>query len=255
MSGERPNDLGAGPGPEGPAGSSGELPDAADPSDVADRVDLGDPFDRAGPGPEGAASSSGELPDVADPHDLGDPSGALDPPEVSVPTGADLARSALEAARAAARRRPVDPNGRRVAGRRGRAGAGSRGGYSGAGPDPRDPQRFGTLLRRFLADRGWEATAATATVLARWDALVGAEIAAHCQPVSLRDGELTLAAESTAWATQLRLPAVRDTLLARIRAELGPEVVRRVRVHGPTAPTWRAGPRRIVGRGPRDTYG
>jgi predicted nucleic acid-binding Zn ribbon protein len=246
VSGERPDDLGAGPGPEGPAGSSGELPDVADPSDSPDL---------AGLGPEGAASPSGELPDVADPSELGGASDALDPPEVSVPTGADLARSALEAARAAARRRPVDPNGRRVAGRRGRAGAGSRGGYSGAGPDPRDPQRFGTLLRRFLADRGWEATAATATVLARWDALVGAEIAAHCQPVSLRDGELTLAAESTAWATQLRLPAVRDTLLARIRAELGPEVVRRVRVHGPTAPTWRAGPRRIVGRGPRDTYG
>jgi predicted nucleic acid-binding Zn ribbon protein len=106
---------------------------------------------------------------------------------------------------------------------------------------------------RQMADRGWEATAADAAVLARWDALVGAEIAAHCHPVSLRDGELTLAAESTAWATQLRLLAPR--MLARIRAELGPEVVSRVRVHGPTAPSWRAGPRRVAGRGPRDTYG
>ncbi len=110
-------------------------------------------------------------------------------------------------------------------------------------------------MRRLLADRGWEGTAASAAVLARWGALVGEEIAAHCHPVSLRDGELTLAAESTAWATQLRLPAVRDTLLARIRAELGPDVVRRVRVHGPTAPTWGSGPRRVAGRGPRDTYG
>jgi predicted nucleic acid-binding Zn ribbon protein len=142
-----------------------------------------------------------------------------------------------------------------VAGRRGREGGGAarHGGYSGAAPDPRDPQRFGTLLRRLVADRGWESTVATATVLARWEALVGAEIAGHCQPVSLRDGELTLAAESTAWATQLRLLV--PTLLGRIRAELGPEVVRRVRVHGPTAPSWGAGPRRIAGRGPRDTYG
>jgi predicted nucleic acid-binding Zn ribbon protein len=172
--------------------------------------------------------------------------------------GVDLARSALAAARAAARRRPVDGDPSRGTGRRGRGrgtGGAGRGGYSGAGPDPRDPQRFGTLVRRFLADRGWEATAATATVLARWEALVGAEIAGHCQPVSLRDGELTLAAESTAWATQLRLPAVRDTLLSRIRAELGPDVVRRIRVHGPTAPSWGTGPRRIAGRGPRDTYG
>jgi predicted nucleic acid-binding Zn ribbon protein len=26
-------------------------------------------------------------------------------------------------------------------------------------------------------------------------------------------------------------------------------------VHGPTAPTWGRGPRRVAGRGPRDTYG
>jgi predicted nucleic acid-binding Zn ribbon protein len=109
------------------------------------------------------------------------------------------------------------------------------------------------LVRRLLADRGWEATAASAAVLARWETLVGAEVAAHCQPVSLRDGELTLAAESTAWATQLRLLAPR--LLGRIRAELGPDVVSRVRVHGPTAPTWGGGGRRVAGRGPRDTYG
>jgi predicted nucleic acid-binding Zn ribbon protein len=167
--------------------------------------------------------------------------------------GPDLARSALEAARLASRRRAADqPASRRVAGRRG-AGPARRGGYSGAGPDARDPQRFGTLIHRLLADRGWEATAASATVLAGWDRLVGAEVAAHCQPVNLRDGELTLAAESTAWATQLRLLAPK--LLGLIRAELGPDVVRRVRVHGPTAPTWGAGPRRVAGRGPRDTYG
>jgi predicted nucleic acid-binding Zn ribbon protein len=152
----------------------------------------------------------------------------------------------------ATRRQAAEQPRRRVAGRRGAGGA-RRGGYSGAGPDARDPQPFGLLIRGLLADRGWEATAASAAVLARWETLVGAEVAEHCQPVSLRDGELTLAAESTAWATQLRLLAPR--LLGRIRAELGPEVVSRVRVHGPTAPTWGAGPRRVAGRGPRDTYG
>jgi predicted nucleic acid-binding Zn ribbon protein len=127
------------------------------------------------------------------------------------------------------------------------------GGYSGAGADPRDPQPFGTLVRRLVSDRGWEATAASAGVLANWDRIVGAEVAARSQPVSLRDGELTVAAESTAWATQLRLLVPR--LMTRIRAELGPGVVTRIRVHGPTAPTWGTGPRRVAGRGPRDTYG
>lgn len=167
--------------------------------------------------------------------------------------GADLARAALASARQASRRRAADqPRGRRVAGRRG-ASSPRGGGYSGPGPDARDPQPVGALVRRLLADRGWEATAASASVLAGWDRLVGAEVAAHCQPVSLRDGELTLAAESTAWATQLRLLAPK--LLGHLRSQLGPDVVRRLRVHGPTAPTWGTGPRRVAGRGPRDTYG
>jgi predicted nucleic acid-binding Zn ribbon protein len=139
---------------------------------------------------------------------------------------------------------------RRVAGRRAET---RRGGYSGSGPDPRDPQRFGTLVRRLVADRGWEATAATASVLSNWAGIVGAELATRCQPVSLRDGELTLAAESTAWAMQVN--QMRPLLMTRIRAELGPDVVTRIRVRGPTAPSWGAGPRRIAGRGPRDTYG
>jgi predicted nucleic acid-binding Zn ribbon protein len=166
---------------------------------------------------------------------------------------AELGRAALDVARAASRRAPLRPGARRVAGRRGAGAEARRGGYSGSGPDPRDPQPFGSLVRRLVADRGWEATAASASVLAGWDRIVGAELAARCQPVSLRAGELTLAAESTAWAMQLR--GMLPTLMTRIRAELGPEVVTRIRVHGPTAPTWGAGPRRVAGRGPRDTYG
>jgi len=173
------------------------------------------------------------------------------PAEDAAAAGPDLARSALEAARLATRRQGPD-RARRGAGRRG-SGAARRGGYSGARPDPRDPQPFGALVGALMADRGWQATAAAASVLARWEALVGTGIAAHCQPVSLRDGDLTLAAESTAWATQLRLMAPR--MLGRLRAELGPDIVTTIRVHGPTAPTWGLGPRRIAGRGPRDTYG
>lgn len=173
------------------------------------------------------------------------------------PRGADLARSALEAARRAARRRAAEQprTTGRSGGRGGGAGAGGarRGGYSGAGADPRDPQPFGSLVRRLVADRGWERTAASAGVLSRWEHLVGPGIAAHCRPVSLRDGELLVEAESTAWATQLRGLAPR--LVARVNSELGDGLVRRVRVTGPSAPSWRRGPLRVTGNGPRDTYG
>jgi len=198
-------------------------------------------------------------------------------PERAAGSGPELARAALEATRAAGwapttRRRSRNGGGAAgsedAAGRDGTradgAGDGDEGGtgggsgprrrrWSGAGADPRDPQPFGRLISRMVADRGWERATAEATVLGAWDRVVGSEIAAHCRPVGLREGVLTLQAESTAWATQLRLLAPR--ILGRISAELGPEVVRQLRVHGPAAPSWKKGPRSAPGRGPRDTYG
>ena len=129
-----------------------------------------------------------------------------------------------------------------------------RGGYSGAGADERDPQRLGDVLSALLAERGWAAPVTEARLFADWAGFVGADIAAHCEPVSLRDGELRVAAQSTAWATQLRLMA--SSMLAALRAELGPDVVRRLHVTGPVGPSWKHGVRSIHGgRGPRDTYG
>jgi predicted nucleic acid-binding Zn ribbon protein len=125
--------------------------------------------------------------------------------------------------------------------------------WSGPGPDPRDPAPLAASVGDLVRDRDWEDTLRAAGIPARWEQLVGAEIAAHCRPERLDAGELSCVAESTAWATQIRLLA--PTILTRLRAELGPDVVRRLRVHGPTAPDWRHGPLRVTGRGPRDTYG
>jgi len=165
------------------------------------------------------------------------------------PQGPELARAALEAAlarRAArgapARRRSGSPTGdKRLRG------------YSGPGPDPRDPQPFGAVLDRLVKARGWQKPAAEATVFGSWEKVVGAEIAAHCRPVKLENGELTVEAESTAWATQLRLLSAK--LLAGIATAVGGKVVTRLHIHGPAAPSWSRGPRRVRGRGPRDTYG
>ena len=64
---------------------------------------------------------------------------------------------------------------------------------------------------------------------------------------------LTVRAESTAWATQLQL--LTASLLASIADGVGEGVVNELRVVGPSAPSWVRGPRRVAGRGPRDTYG
>jgi predicted nucleic acid-binding Zn ribbon protein len=101
--------------------------------------------------------------------------------------------------------------------------------------------------------RGWQKPAAEATVFGAWEKVVGPDIAAHSRPVKLVDGELTVEAESTAWATQLRMLA--GSLLQRIAKEVGHNVVKKLHIHGPSAPSWAKGPRRVQGRGPRDTYG
>jgi len=125
--------------------------------------------------------------------------------------------------------------------------------WSGPGSDERDPALLGASIEQVVRDREWEDTLRTAGIPARWPQIVGADIADHCRPERLEAGVLTCVAESTAWATQIRLLA--PTILARLRADLCPGVVERLRVHVPTTPDWRHGPLRVTGRGPRDTYG
>lgn len=103
------------------------------------------------------------------------------------------------------------------------------------------------------AEFGWRDRLANGRVFGQWASLVGDEVAEHAQPVTLTDGELTVRASSTAWATQLRL--LQRQLIARIASGVGHGVVKRMRIQGPTAPSWRKGPRHVAGRGPRDTYG
>ncbi|KWX07669.1 hypothetical protein TR74_17990, partial [Carbonactinospora thermoautotrophica] len=75
-----------------------------------------------------------------------------------------------------------------------------------------------------------------------------------CRPQRFDDGELIVQADSTAWATQVRLLAA--DLVCRLNTELGHGTVKRVKVLGPGAPARRKGSLRVFGgRGPRDTYG
>lgn len=120
--------------------------------------------------------------------------------------------------------------------------------------DGRDFRLIGDQIDSLVADRGWEVDVAAGAVMGRWGAIVGEEVAAHTAPVSFEDGRLTIRCDSTAWATQLRLMS--STLLQRITADVGEGVVLDLKIVGPSAPSWKRGPRRASdGRGPRDTYG
>ena len=63
-----------------------------------------------------------------------------------------------------------------------------------------------------------KATVLTA-VFARWEEVVGPEVAAHAEPRSLRDGVLVVAVDQPAWATQLRF--LGSDLLNRVRDATG----------------------------------
>ena len=129
-----------------------------------------------------------------------------------------------------------------------------------AAPKQRRAQRRGgeltplhEAMQGFVHDQGWQGASAFATIAAQWGQIVGADFAQHVTPTRCVEGTLVVQAESTAWATQVRMliPQMQEALATVI----GPDVVHHIEVLGPATPIWVKGPRRVKGRGPRDTYG
>ncbi|WP_344594828.1 DUF721 domain-containing protein [Actinomadura vinacea] len=106
-----------------------------------------------------------------------------------------------------------------------------------------DPKAFGAAIRDLLATRGWEQRAAVGGVFGNWPGIVGPELAEHTRPERFEDGVLTVVADSTTWATQLRLLA--STLVRRLNEELGHGTVRQVKVLGPSSGPRRSGAWRV----------
>ncbi|MDW8804497.1 DciA family protein [Streptomyces scabiei] len=174
-------------------------------------------------------------------------SGATPPPPE--PSGVDLARVALRAAKEAARARGEATQQKKQA----RRGGGLR---SGARADGRDPMPLGPAINRLITERGWETPAAVGGVMGRWPQIVGDDLARRCVPERYDEDErvLHVRCDSTAWATNVRLLA--PQLVARLNEDLGHGTVRLLKVHGPAGAARRYGPLRAPGStGPGDTYG
>jgi predicted nucleic acid-binding Zn ribbon protein len=118
--------------------------------------------------------------------------------------------------------------------------------------DYQGPQLLNQSLDELINERGWQEKMRDSDLFIKWGELVGAEIAEHVQPLSFSEGVLTLSAESTAWATQIRL--IHDQIRSALAR--GGFEVSELLVKGPNAPSWRKGGWSVKGgRGPRDTYG
>ncbi|MCL6734354.1 MULTISPECIES: DUF721 domain-containing protein [Streptomyces] len=176
-------------------------------------------------------------------------SGSEGSPKTPEPSGVDLARVALRAAKEAARARGDAAQQKSQA----RRGGGLR---SGARRDGRDPMALGSAINRLITERGWETPAAVGGVMGRWPQIVGEDLARRCVPERYDEDErvLHVRCDSTAWATNLRLLA--PQLVARLNEDLGHGTVRLLKVHGPGGSAHRYGPLRAPGStGPGDTYG
>ena len=124
---------------------------------------------------------------------------------------------------------------------------------SGAHPDERDPQTIDAMLGKLVTDRGWENNLRVHGVFSRWEAIVGDEVGKHVRPEAYADGRLTVRADSTAWATQMKLLAA--DVVRRLNEVLGDGTVLSLDIQGPHLPRWSKGRYRVKGRGPRDTFG
>jgi predicted nucleic acid-binding Zn ribbon protein len=71
-------------------------------------------------------------------------------------------------------------------------------------------------------------------VFGHWTDLVGEGVAAHAEPVSLRDGVLVVAVDQPAWATELRYLGA--DLRRRVSEVAGTATVRSIRIR--VSPHW-----------------
>jgi predicted nucleic acid-binding Zn ribbon protein len=137
---------------------------------------------------------------------------------------------------------------------------GAPGGYGGAGSPPvsggipggrppgaigsarprrDDPQALNAAVGGLLSARGWRQRVAVGAVFGDWPQIVGPQLATHTRPDGFEHGELTVTADSDAWAAQVRLMA--PQLIRRLAEELGHGTVTRIRVRGPSAPARQTG--------------
>lgn len=175
-----------------------------------------------------------------------DPRPVVERTELTPP--ADVAREALNRAKAAARAKGLRPG---TPSRRSPLAEPRK--DPGKGPGARDPRLLSDVVARLLRDKGWTEDVSVGGVIGRWPEVVGTQVAEHCTPETFEDKVLVVRADSTAWATQVRLLV--PTLMRRLDEEVGEGVVEQVTVLGPAGPNFRRGRRSVRGPGPRDTFG
>lgn len=95
-------------------------------------------------------------------------------------------------------------------------------------PAKREPQALSDLVPRVLRELGLGSTSDAVRLARAWDEAAGPELAPHCRPQGARRGVVFATVPDSAWMQRIQLEKPR--ILARLRAELGMEIARELRV-------------------------
>ena len=89
------------------------------------------------------------------------------------------------------------------------------------------PPRLKDLLGSVVARSGLDDPVSTGALWARWEEIVGAEVARNAEPTSLKNGVLRVRTESPIWATEIGYlgPEIKRRINTALRHELVAEVV------------------------------
>lgn len=95
-------------------------------------------------------------------------------------------------------------------------------------PRKRRPELISSAISQFLEQAGIRERVEQATVVPEWPKLVGAQISAVTEPLSVTaDGTLFVAVKTHAWMSELSL--MEPELLASLNREPGRQPVRKIR--------------------------
>ena len=89
------------------------------------------------------------------------------------------------------------------------------------------PTALGDVVGQVLGDLGLAGVAKAHRIGARWEEIVGPQVAAHCRPLGLRGDVLEIGVDSPVWSQQLQLR--KPELLSALAATFGCDAPRELR--------------------------
>ncbi|UTR83694.1 DciA family protein [Streptomyces cavourensis] len=143
--------------------------------------------------------------------------------ETTTPSGADLARIALQSARTAAKSAPQPKRTRTSTTRTRRSGG-------------REPLPFAAALSRMVAERGWATPAAAAatagSIIDQWPA-IAPELTGKVNAVHFDTSTRTLHLRPATPAYRTQLTLHQKQVIAKVNASVGPDTVRQLEILWP----------------------